>query len=76
MADCSKNSITGRNQLALLPESELRSMAQTEYTQFLSQNKVVSASASKDADMVKRVGQRLVTAINKYYSNKRTDKRT
>lgn len=70
MADCSKNSITGRNQLALLPESELRSMAQTEYTQFLSQNKVVSASASKDADMVKRVGQRLVTAINKYYSTK------
>jgi predicted Zn-dependent protease len=67
---CSKNSITGRNQLALLPESELRSMAASEYQQFLSQNKVVSASASKDAEMVRRVGTRLVSAINKYYSSK------
>jgi predicted Zn-dependent protease len=70
LAACSKNSITGRNQLALLPESELRSMAATEYQQFLSQNKVVSASASKDAEMVRRVGSRLVSAINKYYSTK------
>jgi len=44
---CSHNSITGRNQLALLPESELRSMALTEYKQFLTSNKVVSSSASK-----------------------------
>jgi predicted Zn-dependent protease len=70
MIACSKNSITGRNQLAILPESELRSMAASEYQQFLSQNKVVSASASKDAEMVRRVGQRLVSAINKYYSAK------
>jgi predicted Zn-dependent protease len=70
MVACSKNSITGRNQLAILPESELRSMAASEYQQFLSQNKVVSASASKDAEMVRRVGQRLVSAINKYYSAK------
>ena len=70
LAACSKNSITGRNQLAILPESELRSMANTEYQQFLSQNKVVSASSSKDAEMVRRVGQRLVAAINKYYASK------
>lgn len=70
LAACSKNSITGRNQLALLPESELRSMAASEYQTFLSQNKVVSASASKDAEMVRRVGMRLVSAINKYYSTK------
>ncbi|MBO9571238.1 MAG: M48 family metallopeptidase [Chitinophagaceae bacterium] len=67
---CSKNSITGRKQLSLLPESELRSMATTEYQQFLSQNKVVSTSASKDAEMVRRVGQRLVNAINAFYSKK------
>lgn len=69
-AACSQNSITGRKQLSILPESELRSMAQTEYQQFLSQNKVVSTSASKDAEMVRRVGQRLVNAINSYYSSK------
>jgi predicted Zn-dependent protease len=70
VAACSKNSITGRNQLALLPESDLRSMAASEYQKFLSQNKVVSPSASKDAEMVRRVGSRLVSAINKYYSAK------
>src|SRR5688572_15963256 len=70
LAACSKNSITGRNQLAILPESELRSMAATEYKQFLGQNKVVSASSSRDAEMVRRVGQRLVSAINRYYSSK------
>ena len=45
-------------------------MATTEYQQFLSQNKVISTSASKDAEMVRRVGQRLVAAINNYYSTK------
>lgn len=70
VAACSKNSITGRNQLALLPESDLRAMAASQYQQFLSQNKVVSPSASKDAEMVRRVGSRLVAAINKYYSAK------
>ena len=67
---CSKNAITGRSQLALLSENELQSMAATEYQQFLTQNKVVSVTASKDAEMVRRVGQRLVSAINKYYSEK------
>jgi predicted Zn-dependent protease len=65
---CSKNPITGRNQLALLNESELQSMAAQEYQQFLSQNKVVSPSASRDAEMVRRVGNRLVSAINQYYA--------
>lgn len=65
---CSKNPITGRNQLALLNESELQSMAAQEYQTFLSQNKVVSANSSRDAEMVRRVGNRLVTAINQYYA--------
>ncbi len=45
-------------------------MAASEYQQFLSQNKVVNPSASKDAEMVRRVGTRLVNAINKYYTAK------
>ncbi len=70
MVACTKNAITGRNQLALLSETELQSMAAQEYRQFLNQNKVVSANASKDAEMVRRVGQRLTSAISKYYSSK------
>ncbi len=66
---CKHNAITGRNQLAILPESELQSMALTEYKQFLDSVHVVKSS-NRDAEMVKRVGQRLVTAINNYYTAK------
>src|SRR5689334_14520863 len=67
---CSKNAITGRSQLKLLPESELQSMATEQYQTFLTQNKVVSASADRDAEMVRRVGQRLATAVEKYFQSK------
>src|SRR5438309_6397656 len=67
---CSKNSITGRNQLKLVPESELQSMATQQYQQFLSQNKVVSPSADRDAEMVRRVGQRLSSAVTQYFKSK------
>jgi predicted Zn-dependent protease len=70
LAACTQNAITGRNQLALLSEAELQSMAVQEYRQFLSQNKVVSPSVSKDAEMVRRVGQRLTAAITRYYTQK------
>lgn len=68
IAACSTNSITGRKQLALVSEGEVQQMAVSEYRQFLSQNRVVSSGRSKDAEMVNRVGQRLVGAINKYYT--------
>lgn len=70
MAACTKNAITGRNQLALLSETELQSMATQEYRQFLSQNRVVSSTNNKDAEMVRRVGQRLTSAITTYYTQK------
>ncbi|MCM5526871.1 M48 family metallopeptidase [Parasegetibacter sp. NRK P23] len=68
LASCAKNPITGRNQLSLVPEAELQTMAQQEYTTFLSQNKVVAPSASKDAEMVRRVGQRIANAVTSYYT--------
>ncbi|MGV3768082.1 MAG: M48 family metallopeptidase [Chitinophagaceae bacterium] len=68
LVSCAKNPITGRNQLSLVPEAELQTMAQQEYTTFLSQNKVVSPSASKDAEMVRRVGQRIANSVTSYYT--------
>ena len=65
---CTRNAVTGRNQLSLLPESQLQQMALDEYKQFLSQSKVVSTSANKDAEMVRRVGTRIATAIKDYYA--------
>jgi predicted Zn-dependent protease len=65
---CTTNKITGRSQLALVPESTLQQEAVSQYQSFLSQNKVVSSSNNKDAEMVKRVGTRIANAITKYYS--------
>lgn len=67
---CTTNAITGRSQLSLVSESTLQQEAVTQYQTFLSQNKVVSASANKDAEMVKRVGSRIAAAITKYYADK------
>ena len=67
---CSKNTITGRSQLKLLPESQLQAMATEQYQQFLSTNKVVSPSANRDAEMVTRVGQRISRAVEQYYASK------
>ena len=65
---CKQNAITGRSQLQLLPESELQSMATSQYQSFLSENKIVKSTVSKDAEMVMRVGNRISKAITEYYT--------
>ena len=67
---CSTNAVTNRSQFKLLPESELQTMATQEYRQFLSTNKVVSNTNNKDAEMVRRVGQRITKAVETYYTQK------
>ena len=66
LAACSRVPITGRSQLNLVPESTMQSMALQQYQSFLSENKVVSQTTSKDAEMVKRVGQRIANAVTRY----------
>src|ERR1700750_1899259 len=67
---CTKNAITGRSQLKLLPESQLQSMALTQHQQFLSASKVVINSTSKNAEMVTRVGEKIRKAVESYYVSK------
>jgi predicted Zn-dependent protease len=69
-AACNTNAVTGRKQLALFGEATLQQQAITEYQSFLSQNKVLTSSANKDAEMVKRVGSRISRAITEYYTQK------
>ncbi len=64
---CTQNPITGRNQLALVSESQMQQMAVSQYRQFLNESKVVSSTQSKDAEMVKRVGSRIASAVTNYY---------
>jgi predicted Zn-dependent protease len=68
LLSCSRNAVTGRKQLSLIPESELQAQAITQYQSFLSQAKVVNTKGSRDAEMVKRVGTRIANAITQYYS--------
>ncbi len=67
---CSENPITGRRQFSLLPESQLQQLSRQQYSQFLSSNRVLPASSNRDAEMVKRVGSRIASAITTYYSEK------
>ena len=67
---CKTNSITGRNQLSLVSETEVLTAATTEYKQFLSANKVLTVSGgNSDAASVNRVGNRVVAAVKKYYAD-------
>jgi predicted Zn-dependent protease len=67
---CTTNAVTGRKQLSLISEEVLQQEAVTQYRSFLNQSKIVSASTSKDAEMVKRVGGRIANAITQYYNQK------
>lgn len=67
---CSTNPITGRSQLKLVSEQELQSMADQQYTQFLNENRTVSPSRDKDAEMVRRVGNRISNAVEQYMQSK------
>jgi predicted Zn-dependent protease len=64
---CKTNSITGRSQLNLVSESEVQAMALTQYKDFLSKNPIVP-STNVNQEMVRRVGNRIASAINKYYT--------
>ena len=64
---CSTNQLTKKSQLTLLPESELQAMGTQQYQQFLSTSRVVSASNNRDAEMVRRVGQRITRAVETYF---------
>src|SRR5689334_16467809 len=66
-AACAKVPITGRNQVNMVPESQMISMSLTSYRDFLNQNPPVNGTA--DADMVKRVGARIQSAVTQYMNS-------
>jgi predicted Zn-dependent protease len=65
VAACSKVPLTNRKQMNLIPESELVAMSLTSYRDFLKDNPPVNSSDA-DAQMVKRVGERVKVAVVKY----------
>lgn len=65
IVSCAKVPFTGRKQAKLLPESTMNSMSFTQYQEFLAMNP--PSTNKKDADMVKRIGQRIQRAAEVYY---------
>ena len=73
IAACVKAPITGRSQLALIPESQILSTSFSEYDSFLKQNKTVSSGP--DVQMVRQVGGRIQKAVHDYMKRKDLDDR-
>lgn len=65
IAACATVPITDRKQVNLIPESQMTAMSLTEYRDFLSKNPPVSAS-DPNAAMVKNVGARISSAVERY----------
>ena len=70
LVSCTENLVTGRKQLSLVSETELQTLAKQQYQTFLTDNKVVNVSNNRDAEMVRRVGNRIASAIKKFYDGK------
>ncbi len=65
LAACTTVPITGRQQLNLIPASQVLSMSSQQYSQFLKENKVIRGTA--DAGRVQAVGRKVAAAVETYF---------
>lgn len=65
LASCQTVPITGRQQLSIVPSDTVMGMSATAYDDFLKKHTVIVNT--KDADMVKRVGQRIQWSVETYF---------
>ncbi len=69
---CTTVPITGRQQISLIPSSQMNAMSFTNYADFLNTHKVITSG--KDAQMVKRAGKRIQKAVEAYFAQKKMSK--
>ncbi len=62
---CSTVPVTGRNQLSIIPASQLMSMSFQQYDQFLTENKVLKNTSQ--SVQIKRIGAKIQGAVEKYF---------
>lgn len=67
---CTQNTLTGKRQLTILPETEVQSLASTQYVDFLKNHAVVSLKTNANAAMVNRVGLNISKAVSRFYAMK------
>jgi predicted Zn-dependent protease len=61
---CSKNPLTGKSTLALIPDSQILPSAFSQYQQFLKENVVITGTA--DAKLVESVGEKIKNAAERW----------
>ena len=61
---CTTNPFTGKQTMALVPNSQLFPTAFAQYDQFLTENNVLRGT--RDAEMITRVGQRIAVAAERW----------
>src|SRR5689334_18295777 len=66
---CSTVPLTGRRQLSLVGDAEVNQSAAQSYSQLLSDPKTKVISGTTDAQRIRRVGNQLAAAIEKYLAN-------
>jgi len=64
---CETVPITGRHQISLIPSDTVLSMSSGEYKDFLAKHKVITGT--EQSQMVTRAGQRIQSAVEKYFSD-------
>lgn len=70
---CSKNAVTGKRSMTLIPESEMIAMSLTEYDKFLNENPPLPDYDDRVL-MVRRVGSKIQLAVEQFYKQKNATK--
>ncbi len=68
LAACATVPVTGRRQLNLIPGSQLNSMSFSQYSEFIKTHKL--SENQQQTNMVKSVGKRIQTAVEKYFADR------
>jgi predicted Zn-dependent protease len=64
---CKRVAVTNRSQLSLIPESQMIAMSSEQYAQVIQQGPL--STNQTQADMIKRVGNTIKTAVEKYMAD-------
>ena len=68
VSSCQTVPVTGRQQLSLIPASEIHAMSLTSYKEFLSNHEVITGT--RESETVRRVGTRISSAVETYFGEK------
>lgn len=68
LESCNTVPVTGRKQVALLPESQLIGLSLANYSEFMANNK--KSTNADQTKMVKKVGQNIADAVNTFLKSK------